>query len=73
MIQADAEVGVVQGFVELQRAFQRLLDALTLARGGQPFATEGLPLRARSVGSTQIEPGFGLVRFFPVPTPVPLS
>ena len=60
-IQPDTEIGVVEIGVEHQRALERVLDALAVARRGQAFFAQHEPLHAGRVRPAQVEPGLGIV------------
>jgi hypothetical protein len=62
VVEADPEPRVVQVGVEDERLFQRVLDSLAVACGGQALAPQHAPLHPRAVGAPEIEPGFGALR-----------
>ena len=48
VIEADAEVRVVQRRVELKRALERVLDPLAVPRGAEPLTAKDPPLNPRA-------------------------
>src|SRR5437667_12491664 len=58
MVEADAEIRIVQRRIELQRSLERGLDLASLARGREPLASEHVPLHQWRIRPSQIEPGF---------------
>ncbi len=62
VIQADAELGVVQRGVQGEGALERRSDAVALARGGQPLAAQYTPLHERRIGAREIEPRLRALR-----------
>ena len=67
LIDADAEVRVVQRGVELEGALERVFDLLAVARRADPFPPQDPPLDAWRIRPRKIEPGFSALRLAPDP------
>src|SRR4029079_15974907 len=58
----DAEPCVLQHRIQLERAFERVLDPFPVTRCGETLAAEHSPLRDRRVRAGEVEPGFAVAR-----------
>ena len=61
LVQADAEVGVLEPGRQLDGALERLLDPLAVARRGDAFLAQHSPLHPRRIRASQIEPRLGII------------